>query len=194
VAQRFHQGFATYRPWQGEPHDDGGAFECWLATLLLTAGATRVLWSCEGRDEQGNSVFESDVVALHGDRLVFYDVKLQAPDGGRKTEQIRAVRETAMRLGGLSAAPVLVRPNWPATAHVEQFASVLGVKVLHRAHLASLVPELLSPLGIRADGSEVLARVQETLARLDRDASRERTVFLHRKPASKPMGSRRVLR
>jgi hypothetical protein len=92
VAQGFHNGFASYRPWQGEPHDDGGGFECWLAALLVTAGATQVLWSCEGLDDRGQKVFECDVVALSADRLVFYDAKLQAPDAGGARDRDAAGR------------------------------------------------------------------------------------------------------
>jgi hypothetical protein len=179
VARPGAPGFATYKHWPGKSSTEGSAFECWLALLLRAGGATQVAWSCEGVDPQGNKVFESDVVAMRGDRLVFYDAKLQRPDASGKTDQIRSARETAVRLGGLAAGAVLVRPNWPNTPHVARFADVLGVQLIHRGHVAGLVSHLLAPLGLvpPGGGQGPLQRVSITLGRLH--ASRGRSVFAH---------------
>jgi hypothetical protein len=143
-------GFANCEFWLDEAQEEGRAFECWLGTLLRAAGARQVLWSCEGLSPGGQKVIETDLMALHGDRIALYDVKLQSPDAPGKSDQIRSVRATADKLGGLSAAAVLLRPNWPATPHVVKFAEALKVSLIHRGNAHDLVRLLCEPLGLLA--------------------------------------------
>lgn len=145
---------------------EGTAMECFLAHALRAAGVHRVAWGVTGA-VGGNKVIELDGVACHGNRLAFYDVKIERSDAAGKTEQIRMAHDTARQLGGLSAAAVMVRPNWPATAHVLDFARALGVHLIHRGNLGDLLRIACKPLGI---GPERLGHLASLGRRLEERA------------------------
>lgn len=171
--------FTSYRYWTGGPRDEGPAFECWCACVLRAAGASEVLWSCEGFSPQGLSVMETDVIAVRGNRIAIYDSKLEKPTAPNKSDQIRSARSTADRLGGLSATAVLVRPNWPATQHLEDFANALGVQLINRGNAANLVPALCAPLGLGLppSGSHPLNRAHAIMQQLS--YQRSQVLFTH---------------
>jgi hypothetical protein len=158
-------GFSRQPQWRGTAGDEGPAFECWLGMLLREAGATQVLWSCQGFSPQNQIVVETDLVAIHRNRIAVYDVKLERPGAPEKSNQIRAARSTADKLGGLSAAAVLVRPNWPPMGHLEQFAQALGVQLINRGNAGRLVPLMCAPLGLqdRTGASEALRYIDATI-------------------------------
>lgn len=171
TASARHGRFATPPHWDSQIGSEGKAFECWLAAMLRAAGARQVLWNCEGFSPRGPTVIETDVVALHGNRLAIYDTKLEQAGARGKSEQIRAARLTADKLGGLSAAAVLVRPNWPATAQLQDFAQALGVQLVNRGNFSRLVELSCRPLALheRASTLPVLHKVTRLLKRVVSD-------------------------
>lgn len=72
---------------------------------------------------------ETDVIASHGTRMEFVDIKLSNEIG--KTDHIRTIQATAQSYGGLSAKPFILRPNWPASTTTITFAQAIAV--LYRA-------------------------------------------------------------
>ena len=179
VARHPRARFASSEHWRGAARNEGHAFECWLALLLRAGGASQVLWNCVGYSPQGHPVIETDVMAIHRNRIAIYDLKLEQPRASGKTEQIRGVRNTADKLGGLSAAAVLVRPNWPATGHLERFADALGVELINRGNVDRLVPLVCAPLGLPtgAGAARALREADQLMARLAHD--RGEVIFAH---------------
>jgi hypothetical protein len=184
-AMRRRGGFADHaRTRRLGPHSmaDGDAFECFVAHILSAARAQRVLWGVHiyGRDR--SKIVETDVVACSGDRLAFYDLKIDRPDASGKTAQIRTAHNTARTFGGLSARAVMVRPNWPASPPVEDFAEALGVKLLNRRSVSTLIHDLLEPLGLQGAQSAELHELHLALQRLPPppSAGPALPIFFHR--------------
>lgn len=181
VATRHQARFAGFQGWPQGPASEGAAFECWLARTLQVAGATQVIWNCKGRDPARNLVMETDVIAVRGNRIAVYDVKLEKPDVSGKSEQIRAARGTADALGGLAASAVMVRPNWPATPHIERFAEALGVDLIHRQRMQGLLTRICRPLGLEVapEADTRLQQIAATLLRLHQQPARKWVLFAH---------------
>jgi|GEM_PF-2002722 len=145
---RRRHSFKSYPAAQGLS-SDGTAFEAWIASVLLEAGACQVLWNCVARTADATPVLECDVVAVHGDRIAIYNAKIDKPDAPGKTAQIREAAETTKLLGGLSAQCVLLRPNWPpAGAAVQGLAQALNVRLITSQDRSQFVHSLLAPLGL----------------------------------------------
>ncbi len=144
---------------------NGSAFEAFLCKILQAAGATQVLWNCQGFGSSGAPILECDVVGVHGDRIAIYDAKIDRPQSPGKTEQIRSALETTRMLGGLSATSVLVRPNWPASVGVRSFADAMKVRLITSQDRAGFVQRMLEPLGLQGamGNRRSLAQIQSTL-------------------------------
>jgi len=94
------------------PARSGPAFEWFIAACLHALGVREIVHSLE--HSAANTLQEVDLVALHGDRLVFLDLKLSGSDDSGTVppgDQIRTAAETARMMGGLGATPVLNRPG-----------------------------------------------------------------------------------
>ncbi len=184
-ARRKGGGFADHVRQRGPGSaviSDGAAFECFVAHILAAAGVQRVLWGVEVFGADGSPLVETDVVACAGDRLAFYNIKIDRPTSPGKTEQIRAAHETARTFGGLSARAVLVRPNWSSSRPILEFAGVLGVTLITRNDVRTLVHALLAPLGLRDTSHPQLQGLVQALSRLPAPPSTgpAQAVFLHR--------------
>lgn len=124
-------------------------------------------WGMEAEDAARSHSVEIDVIASHGNSLLFCDLKLERRDATGKTAQLRIAHDTAGHLGGLSARCVVVRPNWPGSPTVVGFARALGIQLVHRNNLADLVPMLCRPLGLAA-AAEENPQLRATTQRLKR--------------------------
>lgn len=134
------------------PARSGPAFEWFVAVGLRALGVRQIVHSLE--HSAANTLQEVDLVALHGDRLVFLDLKLPVSDDSRTVppgDQIRTAAETARMMGGLGATPVLIRPSWdgPTFANLELLAIQHRVTVLGRQDCIKMFSTLADLLGIQ---------------------------------------------
>lgn len=178
VRNHHSRSFRSYLP-AGNLPGDGAAFEAWLCSVLQMAGVRQVLWNCTGRSTDGQPVLECDVVAIHGDRIAIFDIKIDKPNAVGKTGQIRSAAETTKLLGGLSAKCVVVRPNWPHSVTVRNLASALNVSLITSQDSGEFLLKLLEPLGLGNVVAEdrALMRVQDVLNKIYRSSSHH--VFRH---------------
>jgi hypothetical protein len=156
--------FRTYGPFaKGHTHlpPEGMAFEAMVGLMLKAAGCPQVLWSAEVQDQAGSPQFETDLLACHRDQIVLYNIKLS--NDAAKTAQVREAAQTAQRLGGLSARAVLLRPNWPDSASVAQFAQSQRVTLLRRKEVGRMLDALVAPLGLSLPKQPPIERLRETL-------------------------------
>lgn len=154
---------------------NGSAFEAFLCKILQAAGATQVLWNCQGFGSSGAPILECDVVGMHGDRIAIYDAKIDRPQSTGKTEQIRSALETTRMLGGLSATSVLVRPNWPASPAIRSFAQAMKVRLITSDDRNGFVKRLLEPLGLQSamdNDRGAMKQIQRTLDSIYRKSPR----------------------
>jgi hypothetical protein len=144
----------------GAPYGSGPAFEWFVAAGLHALGVRQIVHSLE--HGAATQLQEVDLVALHGDRLVFLDLKLPGSDDQRTVppgDQIRTAAETARMMGGLGATPVLIRPSWegPEFADLSLLAVNHRVTVLGRQHCTRMFSTLAKLLGIAQIPAPLLA-------------------------------------
>lgn len=142
------------------PSGSGAAFEWFVAAGLHALGVRQIVHSLE--HNAASRLQEVDLVALHGDRLVFLDLKLPGSDDQRTAppgDQIRTAAETARMMGGLGATPVLIRPSWegPESADLSLLAVNHRVTVLGRESCTRMFSTLAKLLGIAVVPAQILA-------------------------------------
>lgn len=157
------------------PSGSGPAFEWFVAAGLHALGVRQIVHSLE--HNAASRLQEVDLVALHGDRLVFLDLKLPGSDDQRTAppgDQIRTAAETARMMGGLGATPVLIRPSWdgPEYAGLSLLAVNHRVTVLGREDCTRMFSTLARLLGIAiAEIPAPLLALEDWLAGLHRNGA-----------------------
>jgi len=178
------------------PSGSGPAFEWFVAAGLHALGVRQIVHSLE--HNAASRLQEVDLVALHGDRLVFLDLKLPGSDDQRTAppgDQIRTAAETARMMGGLGATPVLIRPSWegPEFADLSLLAVNHRVTVLGRESCTRMFSTLAKLLGIAVVPAPLLALEEWLVGRhrngasvLSRFATVRDSLAVHRREDGPP--------
>lgn len=124
--------------------DQANAFERFVATAVEGVSGAKV-W-CNVEVKKDKSMMESDVVALHKDRLYLFDCSLTRKDDpvyGKFVAQLERAETRRRSLGGLNANVVLVRPSWGPLSNDEKIhARHLGIQIWTYAEMFALYDQL----------------------------------------------------
>ena len=134
------------RELSGNATSDGFAFEFFVGACLKQAGVKQVACNVVAQGVNNEKLQETDIIAFHGNHMLFIDVKLSNETG--KTERIRTAHATAHGYGGLSAKGVVLRPAWPDSATTVNYASATKVVLINRRQRAEFIDILLKQLGL----------------------------------------------
>jgi len=161
--------------------EEGTAFECWVAHLLVALGARQAQWNVCVDDATGGPLIEFDAVACRGDRLLAMDLKLVAHDSGAKSAELRVAHQTAQWVGGRSAQTAVIRPNWRSSAPVRSVARQLGVHLVTRENLAQLPHLVQAWLGVTpcAQQKALAQTLSELLNQAAQGAAANASVMRH---------------
>lgn len=163
----------------------GNAFERFVATAVKKVSGAKV-W-CNVKVKKGTTLMESDVVALHEDRLYLFDCSLSQKEDkvyGSFVAQLERAETRRRSLGGLNANVVLVRPSWGPLSNDEKIhARHLGIQIWTYAEMFALYDHLARLFRVAAADVADLQRQLATAQRSMGDPSLS-GALLREKPKS----------
>lgn len=126
----------------------GFAFENWFCALVKLFSPDEILLNLKVVHED-KTIMESDVVVLDQGKFYLFDLKLVTRNQASASiaEQINNASKQAQNFGGITANPVLVRPEYSDDPMENLLATQFKVKFWHAGDMVNLVQNIAITLG-----------------------------------------------
>lgn len=124
------------------PQASGYLFEQYIAALIKAFTIPSVLMNARLLPAKGNPLDEIDVLVNASGRLLFVECKWAHNNAEPLVSQLERAAQRRRTFGGLAANFLVVRPLKEFSRSHAQLAKILGVTVIDRLSMSSLIPTL----------------------------------------------------